>query len=179
MSNLKSFIGLILFAFVVVSLRTENGRCTILPFIFTEQCSSERIVTKDEVSEESTIYETFVEEYDYVESENQYFDDKKGNLFIVFSKDQISKKLYKFTGLTMECIDFYPLEYKEESDGFFYLEMDLREKHNKNCGGDPATSPRITTIELTKYPDNKTDIILDHYLCGRVYIEEYDVCMND
>ena len=177
--SLKSFIGLILFAFVVVSLRTENGRCTILPFIFSEQCSSERIVTKDEVSEGSTIYDTFVEEYDYVESEDQYFDDKKGNLFIVFSKDQISKKLYKFTGLTMECIDFYPLEYKEESDGFFYLEMDLREKHNKNCGGDPATSPRITTIELTKYPDNKTDIILDHYLCGRVYIEEYDVCMDE
>ena len=63
------------------------------------------------------IYKTFVEEYDYVESENQYFDDKKGNLFIVFSKDQISKKLYKFTSLTMECIDFYPLEYKEENDG--------------------------------------------------------------
>ena len=37
--SLKSFIGLILFAFVVVSLRTENGRCTILPFIFSEQCN--------------------------------------------------------------------------------------------------------------------------------------------
>ena len=51
---LKGLIGLILFALVFVSLRTENGRCNILPFVFSEQCSSERIITKDEVSEEST-----------------------------------------------------------------------------------------------------------------------------
>ena len=51
---LKGLIGLILFALVFVSLRTENGRCNILPFVFIEQCSSERIITKDEVSEEST-----------------------------------------------------------------------------------------------------------------------------
>ena len=28
---MKKYVLLILFAFVVVSLRTENGRCTILP----------------------------------------------------------------------------------------------------------------------------------------------------
>lgn len=37
----RNFLGLVFLAFIFTALRTENGRCTILPFIFSERCSVE------------------------------------------------------------------------------------------------------------------------------------------
>ena len=37
----RSFLGLIFIVLIFYAFRSENGRCTILPFIFSERCSVE------------------------------------------------------------------------------------------------------------------------------------------
>lgn len=74
-----NFLGILLFAFVMVSLRTENGRCTILPFIFSEQCSTDSSIAKDSPSINNNLYDKFIKENDYIESKDQDFENRSLN----------------------------------------------------------------------------------------------------
>ena len=87
--------------------------------------------------------------------------------------EQINSKLSIFTSLKPPCIDYYPISYKSDnSDGEF--EMDLRERHDSLCGGDPDTSPTISNVFFRKHIDDEEfQIYLWHWLCGRLSIEKY------
>ena len=52
--------------------------------------------------------------------------------------------------------------------------MDLRERHDSLCGGDPDTSPTISNVFFRKHIDDEEfQIYLWHWLCGRLSIEKY------
>ena len=54
----------------------------------------------------------------------------------------VKKDLFKLTSLDSECVSFY-VE-RGDSESPYWLE--LREIHNKKCGGDPDTAPRLASV---------------------------------
>ena len=54
----------------------------------------------------------------------------------------VQKDLSKLTSLDSECVSFYVERGNSESP--YWLE--LREIHNKKCGGDPDTAPRLASV---------------------------------
>lgn len=56
-----------------------------------------------------------------------------------------SVKKNKLLNLPIECVSFYE---SEEAKTTFYI--DVREKHNKKCGGDPETAPRLFSYQVNK-----------------------------
>ena len=54
----------------------------------------------------------------------------------------VKKDLSKLTSLDSECVSFY-VE-RGDSESPYWLE--LREIHNKKCGGDPDTAPRLASV---------------------------------
>lgn len=56
-----------------------------------------------------------------------------------------SVKKNKLTTLPMECLFFM-----ESSSNDIYYEIDVREKHDQKCGGDPETAPRLMSYEVDK-----------------------------
>ena len=165
----NGFGSILIFIFVVLiftSLRTESGRCTVLPFIFTESCNNESIADNKKNKSD------YVEKYEYYDSEDSYYLDKKGREFIMDSIEIIDGHLDKFTSLSKECIDFYPIQYRERNN-HKDIKIDLRERHNNFCGGDPSIAPRIKTIHILKMENGEITFILDHWLCGNMFIEDY------
>lgn len=51
----------------------------------------------------------------------------------------------RLSGLPTECLAFYE---NTETDEFF--EIDVREKHNEKCGGDPDFAPRLFSYRVHK-----------------------------
>lgn len=67
-----------------------------------------------------------------------------------------SVKKNKLTNLDIECLMFV---YSLETETDYYI--DVREKHNKRCGGDPNIAPRLFTYVVNK---EKGTIELDENL---------------
>ena len=72
---------------------------------------------------------------------------------LVFSNmttDQVVKKVQRsivkhhLTSVKLSCLHFFI----EEDDTNYFIT--IREHHNKQCGGDPDTSPRLFTYEVNK-----------------------------
>lgn len=51
----------------------------------------------------------------------------------------------KLTSLKQSCLSFMP---SDETEVYYYV--DVRERHNEECGGDPETSPRIMSYQVHK-----------------------------
>ncbi|TCP97795.1 hypothetical protein EDC44_101183 [Cricetibacter osteomyelitidis] len=51
---------------------------------------------------------------------------------------------HKLTLLERECLFFI------SNDKGTYYEIEVREKHNEKCGGDPLTAPRLFSYEVDK-----------------------------
>tara|TARA_B110000483_G_scaffold234459_1_gene304579 strand:+ start:38 stop:616 length:579 start_codon:yes stop_codon:yes gene_type:complete len=115
----------------------------------------------------------------------------------------IKKDLHRRTQLKPECIDFYLLDSgKPYSEGLIKpltkdealarstsdalknnkpvsFNFDLRERHNEKCGGDPDTSPRLTTINVSRdMKSNKIIARASHFFCGEVKLDEYSIDMD-
>ena len=115
----------------------------------------------------------------------------------------IKKDLHRRTQLKPECIDFYLLDSgKPYSEGLIKpltkdealarstsdalknnkpvsFNFDLRERHNEKCGGDPETSPRLTTINVSRdMKSNKIIARASHFFCGEVKLDEYSIDMD-
>lgn len=77
----------------------------------------------------------------------------------------IKKDIYKVTSLAAECVDFYTSKTGDSS-----FSIDLRERHNEECGGDPDTSPTITTVSIYKnittneISASKYDVLCNRYI---------------
>lgn len=52
---------------------------------------------------------------------------------------------HKLTSLPPECLSFYLME--ESADSY---EIEIREKHDDICGGDPQTAPRLFSYMVNK-----------------------------
>lgn len=64
----------------------------------------------------------------------------------------------RLTSLSIECVSFY-----ERGESKLAFEVDVHEKHNDKCGGDPETAPRLFTLEINKKNGAvRTDIPPDH-----------------
>lgn len=69
---------------------------------------------------------------------------------IVKNEDMALKKViqsinkHKLTSLQEECLLFISNNYDD------FYEIEVREKHNNICGGDPQTEPRLFTYEVNK-----------------------------
>ena len=64
----------------------------------------------------------------------------------------VAKDLSKLTSLDLECVSFYVERGNSESP--YWLE--LREIHNKKCGGDPDTAPRLASVMV--YSNKKISV---------------------
>ena len=53
-------------------------------------------------------------------------------------------QVYKLTPLAIECLN---IEMFSQSADSGYL-VDVREKHNQQCGGDPMVAPRLFSIQV-------------------------------
>ena len=53
-------------------------------------------------------------------------------------------KSYKLTNLTLPCLDF-GIDKQHTGPGY---ELDVREIHSKECGGDEMTAPRVMSINI-------------------------------
>lgn len=53
-----------------------------------------------------------------------------------------TKHWMNISALSVECVTFA----EPVRSGPNELRIDVRELHNANCGGDPATAPRVTTL---------------------------------
>lgn len=88
------------------------------------------------------------------------------------SVNKITFHLDKITGLTKECIRFFPADYKVDSLGGIvseYITIALREKHDDTCGGDPETIPIIAFIFVEKPVNtNKYSFKALNWFCGGV-----------
>ncbi|WP_100287709.1 hypothetical protein [Conservatibacter flavescens] len=63
---------------------------------------------------------------------------------VAIEKVTQSIEKHKLTSLHQECLLFI------SDDKVDYYEVEVREKHNETCGGDPQTSPRLFTYEINK-----------------------------
>lgn len=70
--------------------------------------------------------------------------------------DLVEKSIVKnkLTTLKTECLSFV------HGGNDIYYEIDVREKHNEQCGGDPETAPKLFTYMINKKTGRlKTDAI--------------------
>jgi hypothetical protein len=67
---------------------------------------------------------------------------KFANKYIEIAKELTIK--YKLSELPLRCLFFDVLSKKFDGQ----IQIDIREKHNKQCGGDPTTSPRLYSIKI-------------------------------
>ena len=82
------------------------------------------------------------------------------------------KNLDKLTSLKPECVSFY-FEGRNETKTKFWFE--IRELHNKDCGGDPYTAPIIASVYVT---DTK-EIFVYNLICNDYYlIDDYSWDMD-
>tara|TARA_B110000858_G_C17748705_1_gene448603 strand:- start:78 stop:497 length:420 start_codon:yes stop_codon:yes gene_type:complete len=85
----------------------------------------------------------------------------------------LKPKLSIFTSLETQCIDYYPISYNSDDETTVF-KMDLRERHDSLCGGDPDTSPRISSVTFRRYVgEEKFNIYVSHWLCGSLSIDKY------
>ena len=88
------------------------------------------------------------------------------------AKEAAIKHLDKLTSLKPECVSFY-FEGRNETKTKFWFE--IRELHNKNCGGDPSTAPIIARVYIT---DTK-EIFVYNFGCNDYYrIDDYSWDMD-
>ena len=74
----------------------------------------------------------------------------QGNMLTPNEKVALDKVIqsiekHKLTTLPSECLLFI-----SDNKGDYY-EIEVREKHNEMCGGDPKTAPRLFKYEVNKY----------------------------
>lgn len=92
-----------------------------------------------------------IEEYD--ESNDKWRRDFKlgDELDVVANADRAigfviaSVKKNKLLSLPLDCVSFV-----ESGEDNAYFHIDIREKHNEKCGGDPQSSPRIMSYQVHK-----------------------------
>ena len=62
--------------------------------------------------------------------------------------DRVARAIrkHRLTKLPVECLTFLA----DETPGPGSLRIEVREKHGGKCGGDPATSPRLFTVEVDR-----------------------------
>ena len=87
------------------------------------------------------------------------------------AKDLIIDNLSTITSLKKDCVNIYEEETESNAD---YLQFDVREKHNAQCGGDPATEPNIAFIRV----EQSGKVLVNHYLCGYVELDSYRLDMR-
>lgn len=87
------------------------------------------------------------------------------------AKDLIIANLSAITSLKKDCVNIYEEETASNAD---YLQFDVREKHNAQCGGDPATEPNIAFIRV----EHSGTVLVNHYLCGYVALDSYRLDMR-
>ena len=88
------------------------------------------------------------------------------------AKETAIKYLDKLTSLKPECVSFY-FEGQNETKTKFWFE--IRELHNKDCGGDPYTAPIIASVYVT---DSK-EIFVYNLICNDYYrIDDYSWDMD-
>ncbi|PXV60506.1 hypothetical protein SAMN04487785_102228 [Dyella jiangningensis] len=63
---------------------------------------------------------------------------------------------HKLTSLSDECLDYMV----DDSDGAT-IDIDVHEKHDAKCGGDPNTSPRLFSFKLDRASGQLTTDALD------------------
>ena len=56
-----------------------------------------------------------------------------------------SAKKNNLLHLPIQCVSFYKYEETETT-----FDIDVREKHNEKCGGDPETAPRLFSYQVNK-----------------------------
>ena len=88
------------------------------------------------------------------------------------AKELIIKDLDKLTSLKSECVGFYFEKYNKTKTK---ISFEIREVHNKKCGGDPDTAPLIASV----YVLNTAEVFVYNLLCNDYYrIEGYSWDMN-
>ena len=87
------------------------------------------------------------------------------------AKDLIFANLSVITSLKKDCVNIYIEESASNTD---YLQFDIREKHDAQCGGDPATEPNIAFIRV----EQSGKVLVNHYLCGYVELDSYRLDMR-
>jgi hypothetical protein len=70
--------------------------------------------------------------------------DKNITAYIEHAKNIVKNN--ELTDIPIKCLKFVNVEDSQE----FKAIIDVREVHNKTCGGDSQTSPRLFTIAFTK-----------------------------
>lgn len=63
-------------------------------------------------------------------------------------------KSYQLTSLRRECLHLLLSEPGKNQPAY---RIDVRENHNDRCGGDPAVSPRVVSIEISSNGQIKAD----------------------
>ena len=87
----------------------------------------------------------------------------------------INQNLSKITSLKSQCVDITPentlplSKYSNKHTSRY----NIREIHNDECGGDPATAPSIAFIEITNQK-----IFIWHFFCDFVPLDEYSIDME-
>ena len=73
------------------------------------------------------------------------------------------------TGLALAAIHKYQLTTLKDECGLAdvsehktYFDVDVYERHNAECGGDPETKPRLFTIRVRKRDGRLTSDVYDH-----------------
>ena len=88
------------------------------------------------------------------------------------AKETAIKYLDKLTSLKPECVSFY-FEGRNETKTKFWFE--IRELHNKDCGGDPYTAPIIASVYVT----DTEEIFVYNLICNDYYrIDDYSRDMD-
>ena len=65
------------------------------------------------------------------------------------TKEKNITKKFKLTKVKMSCLIFKKLDEKVANK----VIVEVREKHNSECGGDPITSPRLFSIDFNESND--------------------------
>jgi len=74
----------------------------------------------------------------------------------VIEKVSVVIRKHKLTSLSDECLDYLV----DDSDGAT-IDIDVHEKHDAKCGGDPNTSPRLFSFKLDRASGQLTTDALD------------------
>ncbi|MBI3563047.1 MAG: hypothetical protein HY080_15160 [Gammaproteobacteria bacterium] len=127
----------------ILSLLRMTGVTLLLSIIGLLGCSQQQSSTSDAPppSKTQTIAPTMSKEYPA----------PKNGLASLEAKAKAAIKEYKLTELKEECLQL-DVRY-ETMEGKNVI--DVREKHNSTCGGDPDTSPRLFSLAI----DQKTGAV--------------------
>ena len=87
----------------------------------------------------------------------------------------VEKNLGLITSLQRNCVGIFThdasLGATDAKEGT--IKLDIRERHNNVCGGDPETAPNIAYLRVIE-----EEIYIWHFFCDFVRLEDYSVGME-